>query len=94
MRIYEFAVDQDSRHFCDDVVEIMMSVFDITEEEALARVNKHWRGQNFARFDAPIYHSGPPEFWARRVYYVDSVSAADWERDPNKSFPAKRCDND
>jgi hypothetical protein len=67
MRSYEFVVDAEARAFCDDIVQCMLSAFDISEAEALGRVNRQWRRNDF-KFQDVRYHE-TDEFWAHDIYF-------------------------
>ena len=51
MNQYAFAVDEEARAFCDEIVEAMQLRFHITNDEALGRLNRHWRGLAFVGID-------------------------------------------
>ncbi|MFM1652554.1 hypothetical protein ACI7RC_10695 [Brevibacillus sp. B_LB10_24] len=65
---FEFITDQESERFCKTIVEKMIDLFSISEEEALGRINRKWRGIKFVGEDHIIYHE-LEDFWAYDIYY-------------------------
>lgn len=64
---YEFEVDSDGGRFCEEIVEVMVNHFGITRDEAVERINRHWRGQKILGEDV-IYHEDA-EYWAKTIFY-------------------------
>ena len=65
---FDFKTDKQSAAHCDDVVQALRKLFSISEEEALGRVNRHWRGQKIVGNEDMIYHESPEDL-ARFIYY-------------------------
>jgi len=68
-----FNTDRDSEVVCESVVWSLTEHFDVTAEEALGRVNRHWLGQTLAGDESLRFRS--VEFWANMVYYGE---ASEW----------------
>lgn len=65
---YEFTTDDESRSFCDQIVACMVEMFNITEAEAVGKLNKFWGGLSFIGPRDLIYHEDE-QYWANVVYY-------------------------
>ncbi|MEO8068888.1 MAG: hypothetical protein ABI599_14420 [Flavobacteriales bacterium] len=65
---YQFTTDEESRAFCDEVVEIMKQTFGIADEEAVGRMNRLWKGGSFLGPEDMLYHE-EPDYWAHNIYY-------------------------
>ena len=84
---YSFKVNKRSKIFCDKLVSRMISLFGISESEAVGRINHQWDGNNFLADKDLRYHE-TIEFWANTIYYgADSY----WWLNPSdlkpKPFP-------
>ncbi len=69
----ELDLDEKSRDFIATIIAEMIRLFDIAEDEAVARIHNRWRGQTF-RYPDIIFHE-LPEYWAKEIYYGHD---ADW----------------
>ncbi|MEM7346680.1 MAG: hypothetical protein AAF485_20750 [Chloroflexota bacterium] len=77
---FEFFTDDESHDYCIEIMGEMRSLFNISEEEAVARMNREWKGLHLIGDDL-IYHESP-SFWAKNICYgseshwwVDGVTA-------------------
>ncbi len=78
MREFTFKTDEQSRDYCELILQEMVQLFGISEEEALVRMNRTWRGLEFLGDNDLIYHEDE-EYWANNIYYgKDSM----WWTDP------------
>lgn len=68
MSNFIFPTDEQSEEFCLEIIKLMTEFFGITEEEALKRVNAHWKHIEFKGETNIIYHEDE-EFWAKDIYY-------------------------
>ena len=68
MSRYNFTTDALAEEFMDEIAVRMVELFGITEDEAIERINEHWRGQSIAGEDDMIYHEDE-DFWAKTIYY-------------------------
>jgi hypothetical protein len=75
-----FDVPPELDDFFDDVVLEMMVIFDIPKAEAVARINRHWRGHKFRPDD--IVQHGLPAYWAEQIYYREVFGAGRVDRIP------------
>jgi hypothetical protein len=66
---FKFDVEDQLLAYCREIVQEMMSEFNISYEEALGRINNHWGGQDF-NYPDTIYNQ-TTEYWAKRIYYKD-----------------------
>lgn len=65
---WSFTTDAKSHDFCRRIVAEMVRLFGVSEEEAVGRINRGWRGQSLlGEFDL-IYHE-LPEYWAHVMYF-------------------------
>ncbi|MGG1163487.1 hypothetical protein [Brevibacillus laterosporus] len=65
---FDFVTDKDANEYCQKIIKKMSECFGITEEEAIGRVNKKWKGISFFGDDHIIYHE-LEDFWAYDIYY-------------------------
>lgn len=63
----------------------MMSLFHITEEEAVGRINNSFKNQQIVGIYDFVYHE-LPDFWAKTIYYGSDVF---WWIEGQKLQPAK-----
>lgn len=64
---FKFPTDAESQNFCECIAREMASLFCISEDEAIGRMNKHWAGQSIVGQDI-VYHEDKT-YWAKRIYY-------------------------
>lgn len=67
MSKYSFKLSADAEHYCDRIVNEMITLFQISYEEALGRMNRHWSGNSFGDY-CMLFHMFPNE-WANEIYY-------------------------
>jgi len=60
-------IDEEAETFCNKIAEYMTSFFGISMDEAITRINHHWKGQAIVGFDI-VYHQDP-ENWAKDIYW-------------------------
>jgi hypothetical protein len=66
---FRFKTDEQSEQFCTEIVMFMKETFNISLEEALGRLNKHWSNiTERIGEDQMIYHE-TIEFWGYDIYY-------------------------
>jgi hypothetical protein len=59
----------EAQDFCDGIVREMVSLFSITEEEAISRINRQWSNlESLGGEEELIYHEDE-KFWAQDIYY-------------------------
>lgn len=68
---FDFLTDEDSHKFSEEIAKEMVRLFGISLEEALKRVNRHWKGQDLTGTENIVYHEDET-FWANQIYYDDS----------------------
>ena len=66
--IFEFRTDSEAQKFCELIVKSISELFDISSDEALARINIAWKGNEIVGEDDPIYHEDE-EYWAKDICY-------------------------
>ncbi len=64
---WQFATNAKSDAYCREIVAEMVRLFELTEQEAVGRLNQHWRGQDILDEYDIVYHE-LPEHWAHVVY--------------------------
>lgn len=62
-----FKTDAESEEFMLNIVREMVQIFEISEGEAVVRVNDKFKGQEFLGYDM-IYHE-TYDFWAKNIMY-------------------------
>lgn len=72
MNKFLFITDHDSEEYCVQIVREMVSLFGITEDEALGRLNQAFADQVIVGDDLPFYHE-MPTYWAKSIYYEPGV---------------------
>lgn len=65
---FEFNLDEKGQEFCNEIVNVMVDQFQITEEEAVGRINKQWSNTEIMGECCMAYHESP-EFWAYKIYF-------------------------
>jgi hypothetical protein len=65
-----------------ETAEEMVSLFNISYAEAVARVNAQWEGQDFLETSNIVLHEDE-YYWALFVYFDGNVP--DWRRDADRS---------
>lgn len=67
---FDFTTDKDSRAYVVEIIHIMMALFDISQEEAVGRLNRVLCGQTYVGPPEEnwLYYE-MPEYWAKSVYY-------------------------
>lgn len=78
MRAYTFQTDEQSREFCEGILQEMVRRFGVSETEALGRINRAWSGLEIVGDDDLIYHEDE-EYWAQNIYYGKD---SEWWLDP------------
>lgn len=68
MSMFEFRTDNESETYCLDIVREMNRLFAISENEAIGRMNRAWKGIEFIGSDDLIYHEDE-KYWANTIYY-------------------------
>lgn len=62
-------IDLEAQEFCKKIVNEMVSLFGITEAEAIARVNNQWAHlESIGGQEELIYHEDEV-FWAKDIYF-------------------------
>lgn len=65
---FSFETDRDGREYCEEIVGVMVALFEIPEDEALGRLNRFWKGKPIVGEHDMVYHR-EPEYWAKTIYY-------------------------
>lgn len=72
MSQFSFITDAESEAYCLKIANSMVQQFDMTQEEALGRINQAWVGQSFLGPLDLVYHEMPGD-WAQFIYYKPGV---------------------
>ncbi|WP_341278967.1 hypothetical protein [Paenibacillus sp. FSL H8-0537] len=83
MNKYHFQVSNNAEQYCDEVINEMVKLFNISYNEALGRVNRHWVGNRFDD-DSLLFHMLPEE-WANDIYY--GVNSFWWKKEKKDLIP-------
>jgi hypothetical protein len=67
MSKFRFRTDDRGEKFCTEIVDYMVSLFGISKEEAIIRINQEWKNQVLIGIDL-TYHVVPEE-WAKEIYW-------------------------
>lgn len=65
---FTFETDSEAYDYCHEIVAVMMRDFGISENEAIARLNRQWNGQKLGGPEELLFHE-LPETWAYDVYF-------------------------
>ena len=78
------AIDEEAESFCDGIAENMANIFDIENEEAVGRINEHWKDVKIGGPNEIAYHEDA-EFWAKQIYYENGTYwwQAEWMKEHN-----------
>jgi hypothetical protein len=68
----EFLLDApaDLQDYLREIAARMVLTFDIPRAEAVARINRHWRGQTFDERNDLVLHASP-DYWALVIYFEE-----------------------
>jgi len=80
---FEFETDPKSFSYCLDIVQRMIVLFNISENEALLRINRRWIGLALKGEDDLIYHEDE-DYWANTIYFGKD---SDWWKNPPNLNP-------
>ena len=72
MSPFTFITDQESQTYCLEIAQEMVDTFNISEEEAIGRINNGFLNQSIVGDDLAFYHE-VPEYWAKSIYYEQGV---------------------
>jgi hypothetical protein len=64
---WQFATDAKSDAFCREIAAEMVRKYGVSDEEAVGRINRGWRGQDILGEMNIVYHE-LPEYWAHVMY--------------------------
>jgi hypothetical protein len=64
--VWQFATDDESGAFCSEIVTGMIARFGVGEIDAIALINRLWRGNDFLGEDLRYHES--PDFWAQHIH--------------------------
>jgi hypothetical protein len=71
-KIFRFETDAESNQYFIDIYEKMIKLFGISYDEAIGRINQHFRHvDKFVGDEVLIYHE-TEEYWAKTIYYGDN----------------------
>jgi hypothetical protein len=70
MKNFQFETNEKSELFCGDIARAMVRLFHIPLEEAIGRINAHWKNQPMVDDEDIAYHE-TDEFWANQIYFED-----------------------
>lgn len=64
----EFKTDNEAYEYCMLIIKDMITSFNITEEEAVDRMNSDWGHIEKIDKDDIMFHE-EPDYWSRKIYY-------------------------
>jgi len=64
-------LDKDAQNFFTEIAEEMMRRFEISEEDAVQRINNYWPDKKFHGEDliANILYHESPDYWSQAIYH-------------------------
>ena len=65
---FEFETDEQSEGFVASIANRMVSLFGISIDEAVGRINRDWKGLKIIGSNEVIYHEDE-DYWAKTIYY-------------------------
>lgn len=68
MSSYQFGAEPIALEYIDCIVEALVKLFGISNDEAVGRVNRKWKGLTFADDDLELFRESV-SWWAHNVYY-------------------------
>jgi hypothetical protein len=68
MNIFEFKTDAKGERFCREIANEMVSIFKISIEEAIGRINREWVNVCLIGEQHVLYHE-TAVFYAKDIYY-------------------------
>ncbi len=78
---FEFKMTEDSRQLCENIVDEMTQLFNITTEEAIEKINELWGEQDFADSSDERFHEDAA-YWAKTIYYGPDFIW--WDNEPDE----------
>jgi hypothetical protein len=70
MTAFEFSASLDVRAYCEEILDAIVQLFAVSRDEALIRMNRHWRDQTMTSEDDLLsLRRELPDYWARRIYH-------------------------
>ena len=87
MNPFKFQTDFKGEHFCREIADEMVSLFKISMDEAVGRINREWVNVRLVGDQHAIYHDIAC-YYAKDIYYGhDSRWWKDEAQARPKSFP-------
>lgn len=83
MNIFQFETDNKGELFCREIANEMISIFKISIEEAVGRINREWVNVRLVGDQHVLYHE-PADFYAKDIYYGHDSK---WWKDEKKAKP-------
>jgi hypothetical protein len=68
MNEFVFPTDDKGLAFCREIALEMRSLFEISEEEAIGRINRQWKHTEITGDKNIVYHEDSTS-WAKDIYY-------------------------
>jgi hypothetical protein len=69
MNRFTIKLDSEGEEFFNEVVDKLIELFEITEEEAIGRINRYWGKTDFTGKEYLIISHDGEEEWAKTLYY-------------------------
>lgn len=74
MSRFAFTTDDASEDFCEEIAKAICDIHGVSEEEAIALINKQWRGASLIGEDELLYHEFPA-VWAKFIFRRHNLGA-------------------
>jgi len=69
MNVFQCALDEKAELFCLEIAEHMREFFQISQREAIGRIEEHWKDIKIGGPGEIAYHQDA-EKWAKDIYYT------------------------
>ena len=66
--LFQFETDDEAYQFCVEIADLMVSLFGITTEEAVGRINRDWKDKPIIGDNNMLYHE-TADYFAKKIYY-------------------------
>jgi hypothetical protein len=71
---FEFAVrSAEGLALCEGIVKELQRLYGLHEDEALRRINEHWRNQEIGSFPDDVVFHEDETFWAKNIFHRGEI---------------------
>jgi hypothetical protein len=80
---FTFPTDAKGQDFCEEIVLEMINLSQISEDEAVGRINRQWRRTEITGLKNIVYHEDST-YWAKNIYFGHD---SHWWKDEKNAKP-------